>query len=102
MGSRAELQEVLQSLDNVNLHVYFQPPPSVAMDYPAIVYSRNGIDNISANNEVYIQEKSYKVVVIDRHPDSKYVDLVSKLPKCTFNTHYTADNLNHDVFTLYY
>lgn len=72
------------------------------MQYPAIVYSREDIENEHANNGVYMQSTAYKVIVIDADPDSEVVDKVSKLPQCTFDRHYAADNLNHDSFTLYF
>ena len=82
--------------------MYYQPPASKSMEYPAIVFSRDNIVNTHANNGVYTQTTAYAVTVIDRNPDSEYVKKVSKLPMCTFDRHYTADNLNHDVFTLYF
>lgn len=98
--TRLELHELLcETLGSRN--VYFQPPASVRMQYPAIVYSRNSIDTDHANNSVYLQSTSYEVIVIDKNPDSEHVYNISKLPKCRFDRHYTADNLNHDVFTIY-
>lgn len=82
--------------------VYFQPPESVKMKYPAIVYSRNSIGNRHANDGVYMQSPSYTITVIDKNPDSDIVDRVSRLPMCRFDRHFTADNLNHDTFTIYY
>ena len=72
------------------------------MEYPAIVFSRDDIVNFHANNKVYAQTTAYAVTVIDRNPDSEYVKKVSMLPMCVFDRHYTADNLNHDVFILYF
>lgn len=72
------------------------------MEYPAIVYSRDDIENIPANNKPYIQSHLYNVIVIDADPDSEIVDRISKLPMCTFDRHYAADNLNHDSFSLYF
>ncbi len=99
MDRRPELGTVLKQFCD---HVYFQPPASVNMVYPAIRYQRERIDNVSANNGVYLQNVAYQVTVIDEDPDSEIVKNVSKLPKCRFNRHYTADNLNHDVFLIYY
>lgn len=99
MHSRSDLQTILMTICN---NVYYQPPESVRMTYPAIVYERRLIDNIHANDNVYGQKKSYEVTVIDKNPDSMIVDRVSKLPYCSHNRHYTADNLNHDVFIIYY
>lgn len=72
------------------------------MQYPAIVYSRDDIENEHANNGVYMQSTAYNVIVIDADPDSEVVTKVSRLPMCTFDRHYAADNLNHDSFTLYF
>lgn len=101
MESRLELQTLLEKLLGSH-EVYYQPPASVQMSYPAIVYSRQNIENNHANNSVYIQNHAYSVIVIDEDPDSEIVQKVSLLPMCRFDRHYTSDNLNHDVFTLYF
>lgn len=101
MASRLSLQALLETILG-SRNVYFQPPPGVNLKYPAIVYSRNDIDNTYADNEVYKQEREYSITVIDPNPDSVHVDNISKIPRIKFNRHYAADNLNHDVFTLYY
>lgn len=101
MGSRLELQTMLEKLLG-SRNVYFQPPESIKMKYPSIVYSRSDIANDSADNLIYKQSHFYQLTVIDEDPDSEIVEKVSKLPKCRFNRHYTADNLNHDTFTLYF
>ena len=101
MGTRLELQAVLENLLG-SRNVYYQPPATIRMQYPAIVYSRYDIMNTFADNTVYMQAHVYMVTVIDKNPDSEYVTKVSKLPMCTFDRHYVSDNLNHDVFTLYF
>ena len=101
MASRLELQTMFEELMGTR-EVYFQPPASIRMSYPAIVYSRKIVDNVHANNSVYGQRKAYEATVIDPNPDSEYVDKMSQLPYCRFDRHYTADNLNHDVFTIYF
>lgn len=101
MASRLQLQTELEELLG-SRNVYYQPPASVRMKYPAIVYSRSRIENQHANNNVYMQKYFYELIVIDEDPDSKIVEKVSKLPACQFDRHYESDNLNHDAFTLYY
>lgn len=101
MASRLKLQTELEKLLGTK-NVYYSPPASLKMQYPAIVYSRSDIDNAHANNSVYKQEYAYEITVIDRNPDSEIVKKVSRLPRCRFNRHYPSDNLNHDVFTIYY
>jgi hypothetical protein len=101
MASRLELQILLEDILGSH-NVYFQPPASIEMHYPAIVYSRSNIVNEHANDEVYMQNKSYEITVIDEDPDGEIVDRISRLPHCQFDRHFKSDNLNHDVFTLYF
>lgn len=101
MATRVDLQNVLEELLG-SRNVYYQPPESLKMNYPAIIYARKTIDNSYANNSVYKQNYAYEITVIDKNPDSEIVNKVSKLPTCRFDRHFKSDNLNHDVFTLYY
>ena len=101
MANRLELHEKLCEILG-SRNVYFQPPVSVRLNYPAIIYSRKDIDNRYADDLVYKQAFAYDVTVIDPNPDSEIVVEVSRLPTCRFDRHYKADNLNHDVFTLYH
>ena len=101
MVSRLNLQKMLESILG-SRNAYFQPPESVKLKYPAIVYSLKRIDKSFANNVVYGQSRCYEVTVIDDDPDSELRDKVSALPKCTFDRCFKSDNLNHYVFTLYY
>lgn len=101
MHRRLELHEILCEILG-SRNVYYQPPPSVQMKYPAIKYSRSGIHNTFADNKVYKQSNTYEIIVIDEDPDSEIVNKVSTLPMCRFDRHYEADRLNHDVFTLHY
>lgn len=101
MDSRPNLQTFLENVLG-SRNVYFNPPESIRMNYPAIVYSRKRIDNSRANNAVYKRSIAYEVTVIDEDCDSEIVDKMSLLPMCSYDRHFKLDNLNHDVFTLYY
>lgn len=99
MPGRLELQALLEGILG-SRNVYFQPPESVNMKYPAIVYNLEDIENNFANNRVYLSQRKYSVTVIDEDPDSMIVGKVAALPACRFNRSFTSDNLNHVVFTL--
>lgn len=99
MANRLQLSEVLHAILNSD-SVYFQPPESIEMEYPAIVYSLNGIQNTFADNTVYTQSRVYQITIIDEDPDSEIVDKVSRLPNCKFVRPYDADNLHHWVFNI--
>jgi len=101
MGNRLALHNILVSVLG-SINVYFQPPPTFEMSYPCIVYSRNDIETTYADNNPYNHKKQYSVTVIDEDPDSPTPDKVAELPLCSFNRAFKADNLNHDVFTLFY
>lgn len=72
------------------------------MQYPAIVYHRDGADTEFADGAPYRYCKRYQVTVIDRDPDSQVPDKVAGLPQCLMVRFFVVDNLNHDVFTLYF
>ena len=101
MASRLNLHTKLEELLGTE-NVYFQPPESIKMQYPAIVYSLSNIQNTFADNTVYSQSYFYEVTVIDYNPDSEIAITLSKLPKVRFNRHFKSDKLNHYVFTIYY
>ena len=101
MASRLELQTKLEELLG-SRNVYYQPPESVKMEYPAIRYSKKKPDTKHANNKVYMKINCYEIIVISRKPDEPVIDKLEELPMCEWDNHYTADNLNHDVLTLYY
>lgn len=101
MSTRLKLHEILCEILG-SRNAYFQPPESIKMKYPAIVYSRDDIESEHADNGVYMQSTAYQLIVIDPDPDSEIVDKIKMLPKCSYDRHYKADNLNHDVFTIYY
>lgn len=101
MASRLNLHEEFCNI-LASRNAYFQPPASVQMNYPAIVYSLSDVDTRHANDDKYKLLKAYQVTLIDKNPDTQYFEPILRLPYCSFNRFYTADNLNHWVFTLYY
>jgi hypothetical protein len=99
--SRLELQALLEILLG-SPNVYFQPPESVRMQYPAIVYHRDYRLIRHADNAPWQNRLRYLVTVIDRDPDSPIPSRVADLPMCSFDRFFTSDDLNHDVFRLYF
>lgn len=101
MSNRLDLHEMLCEILG-SRNVYFQPPESVRLSYPAIIYTLSNIRNKFADNRVYIQGDSYAITVIDSNPDSDIVRKFSKLPQCRYDRGYVSDNMYHTVFTLSY
>ena len=101
MATRQQLQTTLETMLK-SRNVYYQPPESITMAYPAIRYALTNINSTYANNRAYNNLRCYEIIVISKTPDNPVVDSILGLPYCSYNSHYVADNLHHDVLTLYY
>lgn len=101
MSKRTELQSLLESILG-SRNVYFQPPESVKMNYPAIVYELDAIKTSSADSRVYLSNRRYLLTLIDKNPDTELIDELLKLQFCSFDRHFKSENLNHYVFSLYF
>lgn len=99
--SRLSLQSELENLLG-SRKVFFQPPPTIRLSYPCIIYELADYDIDHADDIKYGIMKRYSITVIDKNPDSELPDALIKLEYCSFDRFYTIDNLNHWVFTLFY
>lgn len=101
MDNRLKLHEELVSILGTR-NVYYQPPETITINYPAIIYSRIDINNKFANNTVYKQKNKYRIIVIDVNPESIIVEKMSLFKTIKFERPYISNNLNHNSFLLYY
>jgi hypothetical protein len=102
MDRRLQLQALLEELIGSS-NVYFQPPETVKLLYPCIVYRRSVVGKTEyANDKPYHNQVAYDIIVIDKNPDSALLEKVASLPMCRYDRHFTKDNLNHDTYKLYY
>lgn len=102
MASRLKLHEELCTVLGTR-NVYFQSPGKLGMKYPCIKYSHSGVRSDRANDKIYKNVDRYEIIVIDTNPDSEiYKKILEHFQMCSYDRGYTADNLNHDVLTLYY
>ena len=100
---RLELHERLCSLLGSN-QVYYQPPETIRMKYPAIVYDLYRINQRFADNLNYRIMPAYSVTIIDRTTDLGWMDkMFEEFPNyCSLERTYVADNLVHYSFILFY
>lgn len=102
MGTRIELQKDLEDLLGTR-NVYFQPPASVKLNYPCIIYELSNEFVAHADDKRYARKKMYDVTIIDKNPDTKIPDeMADRFEYCSLNRFFTSDNLNHYVYQLYY
>ena len=101
MASRLELQSKLEELLG-SKEVYYKSPESIKMSYTAIRYSKKKPEVRHADDIIYSKMNCYELIVIARMPDDPVVEKLLELPYCTYDRYYRADNLDHDVLTLYW
>ena len=101
MDRRLELHALLVQILGSN-QVYFQPKTNTNLQYPCIVYQWDDARTEFAGNKPYSFARRYSVTYIDREPDSLIPETIAWLPKTLFDRSYTANNLHHSVFTLYF
>ena len=84
-------------------NVYFQPPESSKIKYPAIIYNLSDYTHRAADNTNYINSERYTVTYIHKDPD---IDLTNEMFRsfsmCRFDRRYVQGNLYHDVYSVYY
>lgn len=96
---RVELQELLKEYCDT---VYFQPPSSIRINYPCIVYNRSTDYLNRANDGIYMKEKLYRVTVMDKNPDSDIADRLQELPWAVIISRDVIDNIYQTTLNIYY
>ena len=100
--SRIDLQNKLETVLG-SRNVYFQPPESLQMKYPAFVYELADIMTDKANNKNYIRNNRYTLTLIHKNPDNELKDtILDEFEYISFDRFYAKDGLNHYVYDLYY
>lgn len=100
MADRLALHNELLQFED---HVYFQPPESVKLIYPCIIYERSSGVSEYADNKTYSYRQAYNIMRVSKDPDDdKIKEMLFHFPMSRFNTHYVKDNLNHDVIVIFY
>lgn len=101
MDRRLELHEKLKSI--VGPNVYFQPPASIQLSYPCVIYNIGKGAATYANNRVYGYTHKYDLIFIYKKPNQGIIDeVLQTFQMCSVSRTYVTDNLNHYAFSLYY
>lgn len=98
MSRRLELQTLLEQLLGTR-QVYFQPPESIKMKYPCIVYTIDDIPVEYADDYQYKTHERYLVTYITKDPDDSLVETLWKEKGFRFDRRFNSDNLHHFVYT---
>lgn len=101
---RRELHTSLTAILGTN-NVYFQPPPNVMIKYPCFIYTRSTPYTMTADDTNYHLRGHYSLTYID--PDVEaciemQTRLLNSFQHISIERQFMSDNLNHDVYNLYY
>lgn len=101
MADRKTLQTILENILG-SREVYYNPPESIKMSYPAIVYSKEQLDSKFANDGKYLNNTSYSITLMSRIPDDPIAKKILNLPLTSYNKTFVSENLYHEIITIYY
>lgn len=109
MGTRLQLQAELQSLlgtsdkTGIEARCFFQPPESLKLTYPCIIYSTIRPDIIRADNLIYRRVDAYSVTYLTYDPDDPLIKgIEDHFLMCRLIRTNRANGLNHYHYDLYY
>jgi hypothetical protein len=84
-------------------NVYFQPPETIKLHYPCIVYSAGEDLGRYADNLHYLKADCYDVQIIAKDPTFELFEtFTSKWQYAREKVPFTAENLNHHNYTVYF
>lgn len=88
-----------------NENCYYDPPASIQMRYPCIVYSMSSGKTQHADDSRYVNHKRYTVTIIDEYPDSEIPEKLfadRRLQYLSEDRQYIVNGLHHFVYSVYF
>lgn len=98
LDRRAKLSEKLHEICE---NVYFEPPESQKLVFPAIVYNRMAVNTVRADNKLYLTYDRYQVTYIHKKADDTTVERILELPMTEEDREFKQNDMYHNVFTVY-
>lgn len=80
-------------------NVYFQPPETVKLKYPCIIYQLRTMTSDYADDVPYRSTIGYDVTYITRDPMSDVPVKLLSSPQFAFDRYYAFENLHHYAYT---
>lgn len=101
LDKRSELDSKFRDILGSN-NVYFQPPETLKMQYPCIVYFKTSTPVRYANDRVYKYTQGYTVTYVDKDPDSEVPFTILKTIRYSrIDSFYKSEGLNHTKLTIF-
>lgn len=100
--SRVGLNDIFKEILGSG-NVYFNPPESLKLNYPCIVYNYDSGDSIFADDSAYQFNRKYSAQYISKKADDIMSDrIATEIPMCTMGRNFIQDNMYHYNYTIYY
>lgn len=92
-----------EQLHKILDHVYFQPPESIKLQYPCIIYTLEKPSLRRASDKIYTTTNKYQITLISKTPEDPIASVIpGSFDYCTPDRVFVSDNLYHYNFTLFY
>ncbi len=98
--TRLSLHKTLLDILGSEISLYYQPPESIKLKYPCVIYNLNNEDILYSDDVAYFKVYGFSCILIDYDPASEYFDKLNSIEYSHFDRFYIADNLNHWSFDL--
>lgn len=100
MTDRLKLHKALCDALGPKVNVYFQPPESMKMKYPAFRYNYAGVNRQFADGKAFVSHDIYEGTLIESGSESVYNAKILELPYVRPGRVYIANNLTHYSYTI--
>ncbi len=90
------LKEEIMHCDSV----YFQPPSSLKLKYPCIVYNLNDINDKKADEISDDRHYQFRLTLISPNPDNNIVDKIMNLKYAKYVRSFSTQGLYHYMFDI--
>ena len=97
---RAELHQQLATILGSS-YVYYQPPESIKLQFPCVIYELSSKIGNYANDRRYYTGTGYTLTLVTATIDDPRCSLLEQLKYCKFNRYYASEGLHHYVYTIY-
>lgn len=103
MKHKNDVGDILSNVIGDEDLVHFQPSESIKLTFPCILFKFEGFKDFFANDGRHMLREKYSVTHVYQNPEADLKEeILSAFLFASFDRQYIADNLYHDVYTIYY
>ena len=99
--SRLDLDAKLKAVTQKHgMKLYYQPPASLKITYPCVVYEGTGTRSVRADNGHYILFRRYNITFITKKEDPGFIkEILGSINYGSIDREFISDNLYHTVLS---